>query len=84
MFFVTSIGLTRTSTALFTARILTLGEQHRRLGYAMIGLCGLSTVVHLLVIALRTPLAQPWDTLDGSQEMVSSHRHLPHDAYSGD
>ncbi|KAK5128832.1 hypothetical protein LTR85_000165 [Meristemomyces frigidus] len=71
LFFVTSIGLTRTSTALFTARILTLGEQHRRLAYAMISVCGISTPVFLLVIALRSPLLKPWDTIDGSEEMFA-------------
>ncbi|KAK5675163.1 hypothetical protein LTS10_012237 [Elasticomyces elasticus] len=76
LFFVASIGLTRTSTVLFTARILTLGERHQRLAYGLITACGVSTVVLLLAIALRYPLAQPWDALNGSQEMMSVGKRL--------
>ncbi|KAK3623690.1 hypothetical protein LTR56_021447 [Elasticomyces elasticus] len=71
LFFVASIGLTRTSTVLFTTRILTLGERHQRLAYALVTACGVSTMVLLLAIALRYPLAQPWNALDGSQEMFT-------------
>ncbi|KAK3673378.1 hypothetical protein LTR78_006611 [Recurvomyces mirabilis] len=69
LLFVASVGLTRTSTALFTARILTLGEQHRRLANTMITLCATSTPALILVVAIRSPLLQPWDALEGSQEM---------------
>jgi len=65
------MSLTRNSTALFAARILTLGERHRCLAGAMIAGCGISTLVLLLIIAFRSPLGQPWKTLNGSQEMVS-------------
>lgn len=71
IFFVIAMNLTRISTALFTARILNLGKRHRRMAPAIIAACGVLTLVLVLLIALRSPLATPWTALEGSQEMVS-------------
>ena len=71
LFFVAAIGLTRTSTVLFTARILTLGERHRQVAHGMIVASTISVPALLLVVALRKPLKAPWDSLDGSREMFT-------------
>jgi hypothetical protein len=70
IFFVSSLGFTRASTAFFTSRILVQHRRYRLLTSLMILGCTGSTIAGIITIATRKPIAEPWVTMNGSQDMV--------------
>lgn len=70
IFYVVALGLTRISTGIFTGRFLTRDQGNLRLAYGFTMAFVVWTVTSVFIVALRWPLAQPWETLDGSSTMV--------------
>lgn len=71
MFYIASVGLTKVSASFFTARFLTRDKNNIRFANGITGICAAWTAASVLVIAIRRPLAAPWETLDGSERLVS-------------
>ncbi|KAK6442707.1 hypothetical protein LTR95_001066 [Oleoguttula sp. CCFEE 5521] len=69
MMYAIAVGLTRVSTSFFTGRFLTRDQGNIRLAYGFSTAFGVWTVASVFIVALRAPLAEPWETLDGSSAM---------------
>lgn len=70
-FYIVSLGLSKTSAALFIACLPYAGFS-TRLAYTTTFLSCVWTIAGFLAIALRGNIGQPWATLNGSEAMVSA------------
>ena len=75
IFYVVAIGLTRVSTSFFTGRFLTRDQRNIQIAHVLTAVFAVLAVTCILVVALRGQLTEPWETLDGSETMVSTEHY---------